>query len=136
MAPSEWNQVVELFHAALEKSGDQRVVLLDQACGTQTLLRKAVEELLKEHESGGSFLSEPLLDTQPRASCHDVVAPNQYFERFMLLEMLGRGGMGEVWSAHDPELDRSVALKFLRAATASELDTARTLLARQKPHLL
>jgi len=124
MAPSEWNQVVELFHAALEKSGDQRLMLLDQACGTQSLLRKAVEELLKEHESAGSFLSEPLLDTQSRVFCPDVVAPNQPFERFILLEMLGRGGMGEVWSARDTELDRSVALKFLRAEATFELDTA------------
>jgi len=123
MAPSEWNQVVELFHAALEKSGDQRVVLLDQACGPQTLLRKAVEELLQECESGGSFLSEPLLDGEPRASCPDVVGLNRRFERFILLEMLGSGGMGEVWSARDTELDRTVALKFLRAETASELDT-------------
>jgi eukaryotic-like serine/threonine-protein kinase len=123
MGPSEWNQVVELFHAALEKSGDQRVMLLDQACGTQTLLRKAVEELLREHESAGSFLSEPLLPMQPSASCPDVVLPNQRFERFVVLEMLGRGGMGEVWSARDTDLDRCVALKFLRAETATELDT-------------
>jgi len=61
MTPTEWTQVVELFHAALETSGDQRMVLLDQACGTQRFLRKAVEELLKEYESAGSFLSEPYL---------------------------------------------------------------------------
>ncbi|MBV8867563.1 MAG: protein kinase, partial [Acidobacteriaceae bacterium] len=125
MAPAEWNQVVELFHAALETSGDQRVVLLDQACGTHTLLRKAVEELLKDHESAGSFLSEPLLDMRPRASCPDNVAPNQCFERFILLEMLGCGGMGEVWSARDTELDRPVALKFLRGERTSELDAPR-----------
>jgi len=124
MAPSEWNQVVELFHAALEKSGDQRVLLLDQACGTQTLLRNVVEQLLREHESTGSFLSEPLLGTEARASSPDLVAPNQAFERFIVLEMLGRGGIGEVWSARDTQLDRCVALKFLRAESAYDLDTA------------
>jgi Tol biopolymer transport system component len=124
MTPAEWTQVVELFHAAIETSGDQRAVLLDQACGTQSSLRKAVEELLKEHESAGGFLSEPLFNTQLRPSFPDVVAPDQRFGRFILLEMLGRGGMGEVWSARDPELDRSVALKFLRNEAASELDTA------------
>ncbi|MBV8890904.1 MAG: serine/threonine protein kinase, partial [Acidobacteria bacterium] len=124
MGPAEWNQVGELFHAALAKSGDQRVLLLDQACGSDTLLRQAVEELLKEYESAGNFLSEPLLDVLPRPACADVVAPNQRFERFILHEMLGRGGMGEVWSARDTELDRCVALKFLRAETASEVDNA------------
>ena len=35
------------------------------------------------------------------------------FGRCMLLELLGRGGMGEVWRAHDPTIDRVIALKVL-----------------------
>jgi serine/threonine-protein kinase len=49
--------------------------------------------------------------------------------RYLVLSLLGRGGMGEVFSAYDPELDRRVAVKLLR--TTSEPASARARLVRE-----
>ncbi len=42
------------------------------------------------------------------------LSAGQRLGRFSLTRRLGHGSMGEVWAAHDQELDREVALKLLR----------------------
>ena len=122
MTPEEWNRLFDVFHAAREKSGGERVTVLDSACGENTLLRKAVEELLREDEAANGFLSDPLFSSitgEPRAN---PIIPGQRLGRYVTVALIGRGGMGEVWSAQDTDLDRLVALKFLTSETLVGLD--------------
>lgn len=44
------------------------------------------------------------------------------FGRYQLLDLLGRGGMGEVWRAYDTTIDRVVALKLLLPHYAQDPD--------------
>ncbi len=43
--------------------------------------------------------------------------------RYALVEMIGRGAMGRVYAAHDPQLDRKVALKIVRSDRFAQATT-------------
>ncbi len=51
--------------------------------------------------------------------------------RYVVLEEIGAGGMGVVYAAYDPELDRQVALKVLPASTRQDGEEARLRLIRE-----
>ena len=49
------------------------------------------------------------------AASPEQIGPGKRLGRHRVTALLGRGGMGAVFAAHDPELDREVAIKIVRA---------------------
>src|SRR6185295_52716 len=104
---------------------------MDGCLGTETLVdflegvadatsRARVEEHASRCEPCREILSSlarnatPSLHPAGRPCVDRVVAPGSRLGRYVIVHEIGAGGMGMVYAARDPELDRVVALKLLR----------------------
>jgi len=127
MTSERHEKIGQLFHAALELPAESRMAFLSAACGADADLRKEVESLLEAHDQAGDFATAPpagvfaawlageaqAADLSGTIGAYEVLAP------------IGRGGMGEVYLAHDTRLGRKVAVKVLQAPLTSNADAAR-----------
>jgi serine/threonine protein kinase/Tol biopolymer transport system component len=55
----------------------------------------------------------------------DSLSEGSLVARYRIVERIGAGGMGEVYSAHDPQLDRRIAIKILPAHLVAKQDRVR-----------
>lgn len=119
MLIERWHQIESLFHEALSKSPAERSRFLEKACSGDTALRQEVESLLAHESLAGDFLESERSGTRS-AAIGDPVPVGERIGPYTITELLGAGGMGEVYKAHDQRLDRDVAIKFLSRRMAGD----------------
>jgi serine/threonine-protein kinase len=125
MSDQGYARIHELFRRAMELEPEEWQAFLDRECGDDPAVRDQVEELLLQQGDTTVGPAMPTVApsgrrsapvTRPTIERHQ--AGEVFDERYRIVSMLGKGGMGEVYRAHDLMLDVPVAIKFVRSADA------------------
>jgi serine/threonine protein kinase len=131
MQRERWQQVSQIFEAALELTCDERAAYVKAQCGADEGLRREVEVLIESHEKANeeNFINSPAVErAAPMLASDETRAEEakgrleegQEIGHYRTIQKIGAGGMGEVYLAKDTRLDRMVALKILPADVAAD----------------
>ena len=146
MTPDRWERIQQIYHSARAQTQGKRASFLDAACVGDVELRREVQVLLDQPTGTGEFVDFVGGPVTPSARPpeRDGITPliGRRIGSYQVQSLLGRGGMGDVYRAHDTKLRRDVAIKVLPEAFASDPDRlarfereARAVAALNDPHI-
>jgi len=103
----------KILKRLLEKHLIQLDVLVEKGVIEEQIIDKMMSEILEQeiHAVTVSPLNEFTSNETAKKFENDLV-----LDRYTGFELLGSGGMAEIFKAYEPALNRNVALKFLRIA--------------------
>ena len=117
MDPASWRKIRGLLFDALQRPPSEREAFLRERCAGPILTESLT--LLKACETDSSTLESLKSDTDVKeADALTDLQPGTHVGQYVILDRLGRGGMGQVFLTRDQELHRKVALKCLLSSGA------------------
>ena len=141
---NRWKRIEEICREALIRHASERTAFLDAACDGDSGLRQAVDALLARTPDtlletpiralladvmaadsvlslGGPFGSlEGLAGSSGSVRSRSFTPGTMLLDRYRVVALVGRGGMGEVYRADDLKLGHAVALKFFASALSTD----------------
>jgi len=131
MDSTRWERISTLFHAASERSAEEREAFLRQACAGDDALYAEVRTLLAAEPHAGERLRGLVSDAAKGVS--DASVAGMAVGPYRVVRELGHGGMGAVYLAEraDGQFDQQVALKLIKRGMDSDQILARFRMERQ-----
>jgi tetratricopeptide (TPR) repeat protein len=139
--PGEWKRVKEVFEQARPLSVADRRTFLSAACAREPDVQRHVERLLAADQLASGFLKSPAVLSGEHVA--EFPLEWQQIGDYEVTSLIGAGGMGEVYKAHDRKLDRPVAVKLLPVHLSRDAEWLRRFRAEARaasslnhPHIL
>lgn len=112
--PATWEKAKDVITDALKCPPGERAAYVRERC-TDPALAAEIDEMLRAYEEDPDFLEQPARLDDESDELSDL-QPGTRVGPYVIVDRLGRGGMGQVFLGTDPRLHRKVALKCLIAS--------------------
>jgi eukaryotic-like serine/threonine-protein kinase len=122
MNPDRWRQVADVYESAVEREPAARQAFLSEACRDDSDLRREVESLLAQDHTTLVVDQDMLAVAAVVLDRPSRLQPGAALGSYRVEALIGAGGMGEVYRAHDTKLNRDIALKVLPESLTADSD--------------